>query len=115
MVMRRRRAWGDTRIAGTLLASSATLKFDLLPNLAAADTKTVSRILIDLTVGVPVNNDSSVDRENVVDVGIGVVSNEAFIAETLPDMDAVADYPQAGWVYLATKPVTKMAGNIATP
>ncbi len=99
--MRRRRAWADTRFAGTVLAVSATSKSDLLAGLVATETKTVSRILIDLLV---YHRSSTVfaDVENGIDIGIGVVSSEAFTLETLPDMDAVADYPQAGWVYVST-------------
>ena len=109
MVMRRRRAWSDTRFAGTVVASSAVDNRDLLVGLAATETKTVSRILIDVEAHYLVNNDITVDRENVIDIGIGVVSREAFDLATLPDMDAVADYPQQGWVYVATLGMYRMA------
>ncbi len=112
MVMRRRRAWADTRFSGQLLVASGTTKDDLLAGLSPSDVKTVTRILVDLYMAYPVGNDVAVDRENSIDVGIGVVSQEAFDLETLPDMNAVADYPQQGWVYIATAPVwrTSMAG-----
>ena len=113
MVMRRRRAWSDARYAGSTLASGATLKNDLLTNLAAADTKTVSRLLIDLTFVPPVTN-SAVDRTNTIDIGVGVVSREAFDLETLPDMDNLADYPQTGWLYVATKMVYKFAPDVSS-
>ena len=117
MVMRRRRAWSDTRYAGNTLAASGTSVADLLSGLAATETKTVSRILIDLWMFAPVTN-TSADRVNTVDVGIGVVSKEAFDIETLPDMNAVADYPQAGWVYVNTQVVYKYSdaeGNYQIP
>ncbi len=101
--MRRRRAWGDTRFAGTTLAASATLKSDLLVGLAPADTKTVTRIIGDVRI----YGDPAVEvfYEGASDLAIGVVSKEAFDLETLPDPDAVADYPQQGWLYVATQAV----------
>ena len=111
MTMRRRRAWADLRIPGTTLAASSTLKYDLLAGLTAMDTKTVTRIILDLTVCPPVTNALNVDRTSVVDVGIGVVSQEAYDLETLPDMDNTADYPQQGWIYVATGLVYKIADS----
>jgi len=108
MVMRRRRAWADTRKAGVLIVASGNITDDLLLGLAAAETKTVTRILLDLWFILPVNN-SFADRENVVDIGIGVVSREAFDLGTLPDPGTVADYPQQGWLYLATQVVSRAA------
>jgi len=89
------------------LASSATNKKDLLAGLAATDTKTVTRVLIDLHMIRPVTN-SFQNRENVIDVGIGVVSSEAFALETLPDPDVETDYPQMGWVYANTQVVWQL-------
>jgi len=88
--------------------ASSTIKSDLLAGLAAMDVKTVTRLVIDLQFHAPVTN-SLADRTNMVHVGIGVVSQEAFDLETLPDMDTVADYPQQGWVYIASKVVVKQA------
>ena len=112
MVMRRRRAWSDTLIQGTTLPHAATLKFDLLAGLSPTETKTVSRILINLTMTPPVTN-AAADRSNNVFVGIGVVSKEAYDLETLPDTNATADYPQNGWVYIANKVVWKAAPSAA--
>lgn len=111
MTMRRRRAWSDQRVLGTLLAASGTIKLDLLANLGATETKTATRVIMDLHAYPPVTNALNVDRSNLVDVAIGVVSAEAFTAETLPDPDAAGDYPQAGWLYVASKPVLKYADS----
>ncbi len=101
MVMRRRRAWADTRFTAQAIANAATVKSDLLVGLSSTETKTVTRILGDLHFSADAL--AEVEYQQVVDVGIGVVSKEAFDLETLPDMDAVADYPQNGWVYIATQ------------
>ncbi len=112
MVMRRRRAWGDTRFAGFLLAASGTDKKDLLVGLTAADTKTVTRLIVDLWAMVPSGNSLSLDRENVVDMGIGVASREAFDLETLPDPGTVTDYPQLGWLYVNSLPCYKSGDGL---
>ena len=101
MVMRRRRAWADTRFADLSILDAATSKSDLLAGLTPADTKTVTRVLVDLTFGYV--SSFAQDGSNTIDVGIGVVSQEAFDLETLPDPNAIADYPQQGWLYVATK------------
>jgi len=102
VTQRRRRAWSDT-IVLVSLASGGTQNFDLLAGLAATETKTVSRILIDLTVITSVSTDESEASANIF-VGIGVVSAEAFTAGVLPDMPSPTDYPQQGWLYIANKP-----------
>ena len=101
MVMRRRRAWSDTRFSDIQLVNSNTNKKDLLAGLTPADTKTVTRVLVDLSVSYA--SSFAQDGSNSIDIGIGVVSQEAFDLETLPDPNAVADYPQQGWLYVATK------------
>jgi len=108
MVMRRRRAWSDTSFAGATLAASSTIKSDLLATLTPSDTKTVTRIILDVSCIYPVTN-AFTDRSNTVFLGIGVVSEEAFDLETLPDMNAVADYPQQGWVYVSQQVVWRTA------
>jgi len=107
MVMRRRRAWGDTRFAGAAIGASATVASNLLIGLPGTTTQTVTRIIGDITF-FGIVTDTEVDALNVVEVGIGVVSNEAFALETLPDPGAVGDYPQQGWLYVATQPVIQV-------
>jgi len=106
--MRRRRAWADTRFAGATIAASATIKSDLLAGLAATETKTVSRIIGDVSFFRLVAA-AETDFASSVDVAIGVVSKEAFDLETLPDPDATSDYPQQGWMYVSTQPVWQIA------
>ena len=110
MVQRRRRAWGDTRLAGFALAANGESRSDLLVGLSGVDTKTVVRIIGGITVYVPVNN--NVETEAAIDVVIGVASREAFDLGTLPDADAVADYPTQGWLYAATKIVFMTTGSV---
>ncbi len=101
MVMRRRRAWADTRFAGSNLAASGTNKTDLLADLSPTETKTVTRLVGHLHLFATVT--SEIEYEIAVDVGVGVVSKEAFDLETLPDAFVTSDYPQQGWVYVANR------------
>ena len=101
MTMRRRRAWADTRFAGTTIAASGTDKKDLLTGLAAMDVKIVTRLIGDVRVYGGATTET--EYEMAIGLGIGVVSKEAYDLETLPDTDNVADYPQQGWIYVATQ------------
>ena len=105
MVMRRRRAWSDTLIQSAAMDLSEQSKDDLLVGLAATETKTVSRILIDMMFFYA--EDETAESVIMVHMGIGVVSKEAFDLGTFPDANAVADYPQQGWLYVASKPITQ--------
>jgi len=101
MVMRRRRAWADTRIVSNVIDLNEQSQTDLLAGLSPTETKTVSRVLIDMMF---MYLGDELDESNLaVDMGIGVVSKEAFDLGTLPDANAVGDYPQQGWLYVATQ------------
>jgi len=113
VVTRRRRAWADLRFGTQTLASGATRKDDILSGLSPTETKTVSRILIDVHYYYLESNEN--ECSNVVDLAIGVVSKEAFDLETLPDPDNSSDYPQQGWVYVATQPVQQSLPTGGTP
>jgi len=103
MVMRRRRAWSDTRIASAAMDLNEQSKDDLLAGLSPTETKTVSRILLDMHF--MYDGDEGTESTVVVDLGIGVVSKEAFDLGTFPDANTIADYPQQGWLYVATLPL----------
>ena len=100
----RRRSWADVRYAGDAVAADGFLKTDLLAELPDMDTKTVVRIILD--VWAVYSEAEETQNQNAVDFAIGVTSQEAFIAETLPDPNAVGDYPQSGWLYAACKPIS---------
>jgi len=100
--MRRRRAWSDTRFAQSAVIGNQE-KSNLLLQVADSDVKTVSRILVDMVFHFTGTDEN--ESENVVDLAIGVVSLEAFNLGTFPDADAVADYPQQGWLFVATLPL----------
>ena len=101
--MRRRRAWADTLLQSPNMDLNEQSKDDLLVGLAATETKTVSRVLMDLHFFY--DQLETAESIIVVHVGIGVVSKEAFDLGTFPDAAAVADYPQQGWLYVASLPI----------
>jgi len=101
---RRRMAWADTRLTTTMGSASGTLTADLLINAPSVDTLTVNRILVDLRVFASAVGD--VEQMQVIDMGIGVCSTEAFSIGTtaLPAPFNDDEYPPRGWLYVATKP-----------
>jgi len=99
----RRRVWSDTRIVDSV-AGSQFIKKDLFATLSSVqDVKTVVRLVIDVMVTILPTE--AADGVMATDLAIGVTSQEAFVAETLPDPNAVNDYPLGGWLYIATRSV----------
>ncbi len=99
---RRRLAWADTRLTTTLGSASGTLISNLLTNAPTVDTLTVNRIIVDLRVFQSPVGDT--EQAQVIDLGIGVSSTEAFnigaSALSAPFNDN--EYPPRGWLYVAT-------------
>jgi len=99
---RRERLWVD-RILNIQVGTTASISpIDLLKNLDDAKTKiTVVRQLIDLVI-YPDNMGETVDGAQSLNLGIGVVSKEAMIADVVPDPATDTDYPRDGWMWVAT-------------
>ena len=98
--MPRPRAWGDTRMSASL-ANGVGQQFDLLGSLTAADTITSARIIGHYTVA-PTGAVAAIAHESLIDIGIGVVSAEAFNAGVVPDPNIDGDVPDRGWLYRDT-------------
>ena len=99
--MARPRAWGDVLLQSTISSGGALLT-DLLANLSPSDTVTVIRLVGDLQF-TPSAVSSVVDGTQVIDVGIGVASEEAFLATIVPDANAAGEQPARGWLYVARR------------
>ena len=70
---------------------------------------TVARIIGDIWVGYLVQN-TVVDSLSIVDMGIGVCADSAFlIAGALPAAQLTDEYPPRGWLYVASMPVLQQA------
>ena len=112
---RRRRAWADIRLTNVVTSGGELTLTDLLPNLAAAETKTVTRLIVDLDCAYQDTNE--VEGTNVVDLGVAVCSEEAFLLGTtaVPDPNQSDEYPQFGWLYIATRMVMQSLPTGGTP
>jgi len=106
----RNRAWADTVYSGLVIVDEGSLATDLLVNAPTVDTLTAVRIIIDVVVVLSPAIVS--DALNVVSVGLGVTSREAFTAVALPDPAASTEYPPRGWLYVANKPVRSTATTV---
>ena len=107
---RRSRAWADATFDNILTAGTPKV-FDLLAGaLEGSTTLTVSRVILDLEVGIPIS--SEIEYSQTIHIGIGVCSVEAFaIGPTaIPSPNIVAEYPPRGWLYVATKQCWQFKG-----
>ena len=100
----RNRAWADTVFTAVTLGVNGSNLDDLLVNAPTVDTLTAIRIIGDLTIEFDPTATRS-DQLNVVHVGVGVTSREAFVAgvNSIPLPNAETEYPPRGWLYVATK------------
>ncbi len=92
-------------IAGT------PIRFDLLEDAPTLDTRTLVRLVADITVQYTVSV-TVTDSLSIVDIGIGVASIEAFAVSSslgLPKPSVNTDYPPRGWIYVASQPVWEKA------
>jgi len=114
----RRRSWADRRFPGTNVAATGPLSFDLLANAPVSDSLTVTRIIGDFTLQYLVSTTVN-DSLSIVDVGIGVASSAAFAvasAAGLPDPSLETEYPDRGWLYIKSLPVSQIldaAGGVS--
>jgi len=102
--MPRSRSWADLRLAGESLVAGTDILKDILSDAPTSDTLTIVRLVVDLEAHYIITN-TITDSDSVVDVGIGVVSAEAFAAGVgaIPDPALSTGYPARGWLYIATK------------
>jgi len=95
----RPRAWGNTLLKGTVIGGGASLTpLNLLGNLVNLDTLTVVRLIGHLWLH-PANVDTNEQVQAVLDLGVGVCSQEAFTAGVVPDPSVASDVPQLGWLW----------------
>ena len=82
---------------------------NLLLDAPTVDTLTAVRLVVDIVIAHGV--DEVFDASNVINVGIGVSSEEAFNVgiNGLPEPAFSDKYPPRGWLYVATKPVLSIA------
>jgi len=97
---RRPRVWVDTHVDVNLGAGSASLEDLLATAVVDLQTKTVIRLIGRLRA-LPVLVAGSAVAAQAVDLGIGVVSREAFAAGgvSVPSPAVATEFPTGGWLY----------------
>ncbi len=103
---RRPRAWSDILINRSITAGSSSIALDLLVDAPTIDTRTVIRIIGDIGA-FPDDRNAAIDGVMEIDMGIGVCSREAFVANVVPDPNVQAEYPSLGWLYITTQLVVQ--------
>ncbi len=105
----RNRAWADTRVLSSTIANSGRSITNLLVDAPTVDTLTAVRIVGSLHAHFDFTS-NPVDGEQIIDIGIGVASLEAFNVgfTALPSPRESDEYPPRGWLYVATKPVLSL-------
>ncbi len=99
---RRPRSWTDILINRSITSGSASIALDLLVDAPARDVSTVIRIIGDIAA-FPDDRNAAIDGVMEIDLGIGVCSREAFVANVVPDPNVQAEYPSLGWLYITSQ------------
>ncbi len=85
----------------TITSGADATPRDLLGDLPDVNVKTVTRLIGRLLV-YPEDRNATLDSVQRVDLGIGVASEEAFLAGVVPDPDFSSEYPARGWLWVTT-------------
>ena len=98
--MARRALWTDTRVSEAIV-NAGQARVSLMSDLDSRDSEgmTAVRTILELSVTPPPAVSDGYMR---LDLGVGVVSQEAFLAGIVPDPDVVLDRPPRGWLYEVT-------------
>jgi len=111
MASNRNRAWADQRFNIGALIAGATQTRDLLSGTPIpSDNITAIRLIVDLWAMYEPSA-TLVDSLSIVSFGVGVASVEAFTVggTSLPNPDAVGEFPPRGWLYVDSQPVHQRA------
>ena len=109
--MARPGAWGDTLLSTIIASASKMPVTDLLTPLENHDTKTVVRLIVRITITTDDVGQNSLGYQ-LVDLGIGVCSAEAFVDDSVPDVQVAGDVPQLGWMFRTRVPVIHEQTNV---
>ena len=95
------RVWIDTPMNNDVAIGGAQFLSSLMSNVTFAETRLAQMTLIRTIIGLDVARTvhDSGEGSELIGLGIGVVSQEAFAAGTVPDPLTGLDYPTRGWVW----------------
>ncbi len=108
--MARRLAWAD-RLFSTDILTGAQLILDLLSTAPDLDTITATRLIGRMLFHPNTLTGTPNRGVATMDVGIGVVSEEAFLAGVVPDPLSEAEAPARGWLYRTRMAAVFSNGN----
>ena len=109
------RVWVDSTLS-IQVASSGQDSRSLITGFSAADTRLAQMTLLRTIIGVDIAytvHDSG-EGSQKVSLGIGITSQEAFAAGTLPDPVLATDYPTRPWIWRAEYRVFGFAADQPT-
>jgi len=95
--------WIDTNPSMTLTSGGGKDRTSLMTGVSATQTRFDRMTLLRTIVGIDISyavHDSG-EGSQQVSVGIGIASQEAFAASTLPDPETDTDFPTQPWVWRA--------------
>ena len=94
-----RTPWWHDELVNTAIASGAQGIRDVMGNLSQDETRgsTIVRVILDLDISASPTN--GVIGTQMVDIGLGVVSEDAFAASAVPDPSTETDRPPRGWLF----------------
>ena len=96
------RVWIDTLI-GLQAASNGSDLISLMTGTSSGESRFNQMTLLRTIVGIDIARSvhDSGEGSEVVSVAIGIGSQEAFAANTLPDPQTSTDFPTKGWIWRA--------------
>ena len=110
---RRETAWNDTTVNDSLVSEGSQF-LRRTSDFTTEDGSTLVRTLICLSIQ-PVTPAGQTFNLQLVSIGIGVTSQEAFNAGVVPDPDVDVEQPVLGWVYKCKWNVLENAGADSPP
>jgi len=108
------RLWIDT-IINQAVAEGATTPLSLMTGVSSLDTRMSQMTLLRTIVGIDIAytvHDSG-EGSQVVSLGLGIASQEAFAASILADPQTATDFPARGWIWRARYRVYGFAADQA--
>ena len=99
----RQRAWADTAVNVSIASAAAGAVTDLRGSLDVPENMTLVRLILDLDL--LIDPEIETNGEQVLHLGVGVTSVEAFTAGAVPLPSITTQYPPRGWLYVASKSV----------
>ena len=114
--MASRRLWIDSRIRMTLAGGGTSNDQSLMTGVAAITTRMSQMTLLRTIVGFDIaySVHDSGEGSQLVSVGMGVASQEAFAVGSFSDSDVDTDFPTRGWIWRAVYRIWGFAADQST-